>query len=397
MSIDFYRAFEEKHRGSRQLIKQRLGVYLPFLMPLLDTVSTTKILDLGCGRGEWLELTIENGFAAEGVDLNEGMLAACWERNFAVHRADAISFISQVPDASLAAISAFHFVEHISFDDLQKLIKDSLRALMPGGLLILETPNPENLAVGACNFYLDPTHQRPIPPELLLFATEFAGFGRSKVLRLQESETLVGNDAPTLMSVLTGVSPDYAVIAQKDATPEVLALFDLAFERSYGLSLNDIALRFENHWVKSLADARHTAERLYSHAHLLESRLTDVLTSRSWQITAPFRWGAGQFRRLRDDGFKSRIKAAIKKVLGKLNRWLAHHASLRKHLISFARRLGLLRALRTMQASLYASGGSLSESEENADRTPIVLPPSAQEIFRELESIKASEQVGRKS
>ena len=91
--------------------------------------------------------------------------------------------------------------------------------LMPGGLLILETPNPENLVVGTSHFYLDPTHQRPIPPELLSFLPEYYGFAKLKTLRLQERRELSGGKAPTLFDVLDGVSPDCAVVAQKERNP----------------------------------------------------------------------------------------------------------------------------------------------------------------------------------
>ena len=90
--IDFYRAFEEQFRGSRELITSRLQVYLPFVEPL-KTIETTPIaLDLGCGRGEWLELLQNNGFQAKGVDLDEGMLSACYELNLDVQLGDALEY-----------------------------------------------------------------------------------------------------------------------------------------------------------------------------------------------------------------------------------------------------------------------------------------------------------------
>ena len=89
---------------------------------------------------------------------------------------------------------------------------------MPGGLLIMETPNPENIVVATRNFYLDPTHQRPIPPMLLAFVAEYAGFARVKTLRLQESKELVNKGDVSLQDVFAGASPDYAVVAQKTCT-----------------------------------------------------------------------------------------------------------------------------------------------------------------------------------
>ena len=242
----FYRAFEDKHRGSRELIKSRLQQYLPFLEPLVKLHPLGLALDLGCGRGEWLEVANEVGLSAHGVDLDPGMLAACTERGLLVEQKDAIQTLQKQHDASVCVISAFHVVEHIAFDVLQTLVREALRALVPGGLLILETPNPENLVVGTANFYLDPTHIRPIPPLLLEFLPEHYGYIRNKTLRLQESASLRKSDDLRLIEILSGVSPDYAVVAQKAALPATLQAFDAAFNQDYGLTLGNLSERYEN-------------------------------------------------------------------------------------------------------------------------------------------------------
>jgi O-antigen chain-terminating methyltransferase len=241
----FYRAFEERFRGSRELIKSRLEVYLPFVEPLKKLYETPEILDLGCGRGEWLELMQLNDFQAKGVDLNEGMLLACRELKLDVYQADALDYIRGLASDRLSVVSAFHFVEHISFESLRQLVDEAFRVLKPGGLLILETPNSENLVVGTSSFYLDPSHQRPLPAQLLSFVAEYEGFTRVKTLYLQDSLSLATVQKNTLINVLHGVSPDYAVIAQKKASEDVIALFDEPFKRSYGLRLSTLAERYD--------------------------------------------------------------------------------------------------------------------------------------------------------
>lgn len=262
MSDNFYRAFEDKFRGSRELIVGRLKVYLPFITPLKDITPHPHLgVDLGCGRGEWLELLEEAGFDAIGVDLDEGMLAACHQLQLNVQRADALTFLESLPDNSAGVISAFHVVEHIPFEALQKMVQEALRVLIPGGLLILETPNPENLQVGAHTFYYDPTHQRPIPPGLLAFLPEHYGFLRTKVLRLQQDPRLDEPGTPSLMDVLGGASPDYAIVAQKQAKAQLLAKFDVAFERDYGLTLSTLATRYDSNQSQSLEAARSDAQQ----------------------------------------------------------------------------------------------------------------------------------------
>ncbi|MDM5178186.1 class I SAM-dependent methyltransferase [Massilia sp. DJPM01] len=280
MSDNFYRAFEDRYRGARPLIKARLMAYQPFFAPLAALYPGGAVLDLGCGRGEWLELLTEHGFAPRGVDLDQGMLAACRERGLHAELTDALSALRACGDASVAMVSAFHLVEHIPFDQVQLLIAEALRVLLPGGLLIMETPNPENLVVGASSFYMDPSHLKPIPAPLLEFVTGFAGFPRHKVLRLQEAAQL-HTDAPIgLINVLDGVSPDYAVLGQKDAPPEALAAFAAPFAAKFGIGLSDLALRFEeqdnqrrNELHAGIARAEHTIQRV---EHALQDGLVSL-------------------------------------------------------------------------------------------------------------------------
>lgn len=248
MSDHFYKAFEDQFRGSRELIKERLRAYQPFLENIKLTTPNAQALDLGCGRGEWLELLGELNISASGIDLDEGMLSDCRKLGLAVEQGNALTLLSQQADQSLSLISGFHLAEHLSNADLQTLIKEAHRVLRPGGLLILETPNTENITVATINFYFDPSHLRPIPAKLLQFLTLHAGFARSKIIGLQESTELrKGLRTPTLFDVLNEVSPDYAVIAQKTASQDKLAAFDQAFDKPYGLHLDELAARYDAH------------------------------------------------------------------------------------------------------------------------------------------------------
>nr|WP_315213989.1 class I SAM-dependent methyltransferase [uncultured Duganella sp.] len=368
MSAGFYRAFEDRYRGARETIKARLAAYAPFIAPLATLQRPPRALDVGCGRGEWLELLGEQGFAAHGVDLDDGMLAACRERGLSVELGDAIDCLRRLPDASVALVSAFHLVEHIPFDLLQALVAEAQRVLLPGGLLIMETPNAENLVVGATSFYLDPTHLRPLPPQLLAFVAEYGGFARPKVVRLQEDPALCGDAPIGLINVLDGVSPDYAVVAQKAAPEAVLAPFAAAFAADYGLALAPMALRFEQRLLARDAAQRDAVARLEQHtidgklrldaaeraldgltrlveasaaqlsqqaaqqaaqtaalrgrldevAHQraeAEARIAALLASSSWRITAPWRMAGGYARRARA-GARARLKTLVLRLAG---------------------------------------------------------------------------------
>ncbi len=246
MDSYFYREFEKHYRGSRELIKFRLQIYLSVIEPIKDFDSELLAIDLGCGRGEWIELINETGFNAYGVDIDDGMLADCYERGLPAKKQDAIDFIQTLDSDSHVIVSAFHVVEHVRFEQLQVLVREALRVLRPGGLLIMETPNPENITVAAKNFYLDPTHKKPIPFELLSFLSEYYGFNKVKVLRLQESKELAAGTGASLYAVISGASPDYAVVAQKNASTEILSRFDHVLDKDYGLSLETLAKRHDD-------------------------------------------------------------------------------------------------------------------------------------------------------
>ncbi|UXZ21267.1 methyltransferase domain-containing protein [Pseudomonas sp. YeP6b] len=245
MTAPFYRAFEDRHRGSRALILGRLNIYVPFISPLKRLYGERPALDLGCGRGEWLEVLLQNDFLPTGIDLDEGMLEGCKALSLPAIQGDALDILKSLPDESQVVVSGFHIAEHIPFGNLKELVAQAFRVLKPAGLLILETPNSENIVVGTQSFYLDPTHERPIPHLLLSFLTEYSGFCRSKLLRLQESKEIATASSTALMSVLGAVSPDYAIVAQKSALSVDLEHFDEVFQQDYGLALEVLAHRYD--------------------------------------------------------------------------------------------------------------------------------------------------------
>lgn len=307
----FYRSFEDKYRGSRSLIKSRLMTYLSFLEKLKKYDTHPTAMDIGCGRGEWLELLQENHIEAKGVDIDEGMLEACMEMGFSVQHKDALLALQEQKDETLSLVSGFHIAEHLPFDILQKIVCEALRVLKPGGLLILETPNPENITVATESFYLDPTHVRPLPSQLLSFIAQHYGFERNTILRLQEShEICQKKDATdiTLFDVLSETSPDYAVVAQKKAQQEICMHFDELFTKSYGISLEVLARRYEerikhqekhtNLAFEQIINAQNRADEAYAQAKAAWQSYEMMLNSNSWKITQPLRYMGKQIRTL---------------------------------------------------------------------------------------------------
>jgi len=310
MTNSFYKAFEDHFRGSRQEVRQRMEVYLPFLEALRPFHHKFMVLDLGCGRGEWLQLLKELKFESIGVDLDQEMVNECENLGLKVRCEDVLQALKSFRSKSLSLVTGFHIAEHLSFEELRQVVGEAHRVLKDGGLLILETPNPENISVGAMNFYLDPTHQKPLPPKLMDFLAEYFGFERTKILRMQEPVVLQQPEAiPTLQQVFDSVSPDYAVIAQKSSRIEVFQALDHLWEGDYGLTLPELTKRFQGHLNNIDATAHHA-----------EFALKQIYQSRSWRITQPLRWGTHQIRILRERGIKSRLKAVLRRLLNPLLR-----------------------------------------------------------------------------
>ncbi|WEF32930.1 class I SAM-dependent methyltransferase [Pseudoduganella chitinolytica] len=446
MTQPFYRAFEDRYRGERATIKERLRAYLPFLRPLAAWPHAAA-LDLGCGRGEWLELLGEEGFAARGIDLDEGMLAACRERGLDVENTDALAALRAQPDGSLALVSAFHLVEHIPFDLVRELIAEALRALQPGGLLIMETPNPENLVVGASDFYTDPSHERPIPPNLLSFAADHAGFARQKIVRLQEDPQLRAGGRVVLAAVLQGASPDYSVVAQKAALPNQLAPFDAAFATEYGIDLNTLARRYEGqrddehaeiHRILGRLDARISADRasvaaeqaaqqaaLHATVDAAEQRLqgsvadlaarmartearleqaeqraerhaqhvVELLDSTSWRVTAPLRAASDVARRVRSAQREGRLASGARRHAGGALRRVAlavmrQPRAKRLALAVLARFPALRRRIHGVVYSAPGAGLQHGLPPEPLGGTPDDLPPRAARAYAALKAAR---------
>jgi SAM-dependent methyltransferase/archaellum component FlaC len=216
----FYFNFENRFRGTRDEIKSRVAFYLPLIRKAGAGTARKPVLDLGCGRGEWLELLKDHKLEGRGVDLNATMAAQCKDRGLKVRHADVMEHLRSLRANSQGAVTGFHIIEHLPFETLMELFGEVRRVLQPAGVAIFESPNCKNLMVGACNFNIDPTHRNPVFPETAEFMLASHGFEKIRIEYLSAvAEPGFNGSTPELAKIkeLLYGPQDFGVIAYKPA------------------------------------------------------------------------------------------------------------------------------------------------------------------------------------
>ncbi|WP_368621844.1 methyltransferase domain-containing protein [Paraburkholderia sp. BR13444] len=198
----YYLAFEDANRGTRESVRAKLAIYDDWLATNVPRAVrlTHQIVDIGCGRGEWLSYVRERGHEATGVDVNPVMVKACVAQGFDARNTDALKYLRSLPTGSVAAVTGFHVIEHLPFDYLFALVQESYRVLVEGGSVLFETPNPENILVGSHTFYHDFTHRNPITPSAITFLLKYHHFKEIDIIRSSpypEEAKVPGNDPLT--------------------------------------------------------------------------------------------------------------------------------------------------------------------------------------------------------
>jgi O-antigen chain-terminating methyltransferase len=171
-----YVGFEDRFRGSQEDIRGRLEEYLPYFEGAAD------VLDVGCGRGEFLDLLAARGISGRGVDLNHEMVAGCRERGLQVEDSDALGYLQRLPDASIGGLLAAQVVEHLQPDYLLAFIDAAYHKLRPGSRIVLETINPACWFAFFASYIRDITHVRPLHPDTLSYFVQASGFQRVSIV-----------------------------------------------------------------------------------------------------------------------------------------------------------------------------------------------------------------------
>jgi O-antigen chain-terminating methyltransferase len=225
-----YLLFEKKYRGSGGEIKRKQEIFIKYFK------GSRNVLDIGCGRGEFLELLTKNGIEAYGIDVNQDMINYCKKKGLKVKKADALTYLNSLKDNSLGGVFMGQVIEHLHSKELIALVRLCYEKLKKNAYFVAETVNPLNLMVAASSFYMDLSHTRPIHPETIKFLLKSTGFEEiefeflspvpeaEKLRRFEIKEgmdedeknryELMNRNIDMLNGILFGYQ-DYAVIAKK--------------------------------------------------------------------------------------------------------------------------------------------------------------------------------------
>jgi O-antigen chain-terminating methyltransferase len=217
-----YAGFENRFRGWEEKVRQQQQDYLPYFTTRLP------VLDLGCGRGEFVQLLQDNGIPASGIDVNEQMVDICRDKGLDCRKADIIETLFAQEDNSLGGIFSSQVIEHLSPSYLKRMVELSFFKLAPSGCIILETINPASVFSLVEIYFLDLSHKNPVHPQTLQFLLESSGFKEVKIeysvqLKEESLRTLPGNTDTDLamnenidkLNRLLYAPSNYAAIAVK--------------------------------------------------------------------------------------------------------------------------------------------------------------------------------------
>jgi len=274
-----YIEFENQFRGSRESILERLDQYKGILAYVKEEYPRAKTLDLGCGRGEWLEKCKQYELSAQGIDASNSMIKYCKEERLNACKGNIFKIMPHLKSNRYSLITAFHIIEHLENDKISKLLIEAERLLKNNGILIIEMPSIDNIYVSTDSFYLDETHINKIHPKLLTYKLGLNGFKSTEINYIngetEEDQThlmkqlfyKVGQDVSIVASkktkLPTGKSGNAITdsIIKYPAKREIIAEIDLSYENNIKL-LHQVSRKIKEESAKREAQLQLQADQL---------------------------------------------------------------------------------------------------------------------------------------
>ena len=314
MDENFYLRFENLHRGDSETLLAKFRVYEPIISLICNETNNPKFLDIGCGNGEFSTFISSFGGDVIGIEKNSAYLKGENNKVLLVH-SDALTWLKRQDDSSFDFVSAIHVIEHLEFSYLYEMVGEIKRVLKENGIILFETPNPDNVTVATKNFYTDPTHLRLIPSSLLSFVIKDHGFSVTHKWGVNESPHV--EKSTCIYDVIVGASPDYTIFglvkekafggrlenvlrsAKGRSTKEMSDLFEARYQHDYSIISKELK-KIDNKIFEQncyYRDQMHeVSKEIVRLRHAFELELSSIYKSKSWKITAPLRFVANGLR-----------------------------------------------------------------------------------------------------
>ena len=292
-----YIEFENQFRGSRESILERLDQYRGVLTYIKEEYPRAKALDLGCGRGEWLQKCQQYELSAQGIDASSSMIKYCKKEGLNACKGNIFKIMPHLKSNCYSLITAFHIIEHLDNDKITKLLIEAERLLKKNGIIIIEMPSIDNIYVSTDSFYLDETHINKIHPKLLIYKLGIHGF-KSTELNYINGEA-VEEQTHLMKKLFYNVGQDVSIVACKKITlpklrgekgitesiikypekREIISEIDLNLENSIKL-LNQVSRQIEeestNRETQLLIQADQLESKINQQADQLQSKITEL-------------------------------------------------------------------------------------------------------------------------
>ena len=255
MKSDFYLEFENKFRGNRKNIINKLSIYDSLIDLYIRNNKEISLLDIGCGRGEFLERWNKKIPNSIGIEQDQNMINLCESLGLNILKGEALEILYSLESGSISLITIFHMIEHIESKKLTLLLEECHRVLKDDGILIIETPSIDNLLVSSKLFYIDSTHINHINPDRIIFDINCAGFIKANYYFINGGP-LQNSSSLKLTRILNGVAQDLSIIACKSQ------------------EISDCIFNINLDWERNLSQAPTTLEAATNFDCELESSLS---------------------------------------------------------------------------------------------------------------------------
>jgi O-antigen chain-terminating methyltransferase len=323
-----YIEFENQFRGSRESILERLDQYRGVLAYIKEEYPRAKALDLGCGRGEWLQKCQQYELSAQGIDASSSMIKYCKKEGLNACKGNIFKIMPHLKSNCYSLITAFHIIEHLENDRITKLLYEAERLLKKNGIMIIEMPSIDNIYVSTDSFYLDETHINKIHPKLLIYKLSLHGFKSTELNYINGEPEEKQNHL--MRKLFYNVGQDVSIVACKKTTlpklrgekgitdsivkyPEkrvIISEIDFYLEKSIKL-LNQVSQQIEEETTKREMQLLIQADQLQAKINQQADQLQAKIDQQADQLQAKIN--------LQTDQLQAKINQQADQLQAKIN------------------------------------------------------------------------------